>query len=105
MAPPQQIPEHLQGKARQPLEGSQKLVCYDPCTWQVLYPAVSFRHMYLQQLAHEYPLLLGGSAPHVAFRNMAVHYNFGASLLPMPFKCRFLKVRFPQSASSRSECA
>ncbi|CAE7558921.1 Hnrnpu [Symbiodinium sp. CCMP2456] len=46
MAPPQPIPEHLQGK--------------------VLYPAVSFR-------------------------NMAVHYNFGASLMPMPFKCRFLK--------------
>lgn len=46
MAPPQPIPEHLQGK--------------------VLHPAVSFR-------------------------NMAVHYNFGASLMPMPFKCRFLK--------------
>ncbi|CAE7458753.1 Hnrnpu [Symbiodinium pilosum] len=46
VAPPQQIPEHLQGK--------------------VLYPGVSFR-------------------------NMALHYNFGASLMPLPFKCRFLK--------------
>ena len=34
------------------------MTCYDPCAWQVLHPAVSFRHIYLQQMAHEYPMLL-----------------------------------------------
>ena len=32
---------------------------------------------------------------------MALHYNFGASLMPLPFKCRFLKV--PESFSQEGQ--
>ena len=34
-----------------------------------------------------------------------MHYNFGASLMPMPFKCRFLKVRFPCRVPPTDLCA